>query len=189
MLLGLRAASWGLPFMPTEVGLGTDIINRNASIKVIDSPYDDKEWVAMPALKLDVSLIHVDKADARGVCQIAGPDHYMDDAFARAAEKTFVSCDELVDSTYFHDPAQARLVYWERSATTGVVPIAGGAHPTSCAPRYGVDVPHFKAYAASAKEESGLQGYLDQFLGASEEEYQQNVGGIDAIRAIELPTY
>jgi len=128
MLLGLRAASWGMPFIPTEVGLGTDIITKNPGIKVIDSPYDDKEWVAMPALKLDVSLIHVDRADVRGVCQIAGPDHYMDDWFARAAAKTFVSCDELVASEYFHDPAQARLVHWERSMTTGVIPIPGGAH-------------------------------------------------------------
>ncbi len=51
MLLGLRAASWGMPFIPTEVGLGTDIITKNPGIKVIDSPYDDKEWVAMPALQ------------------------------------------------------------------------------------------------------------------------------------------
>ena len=143
----------------------------------------------MPALKLDVSLLHADKADVRGVCQIAGPDHYMADWFARAAEKTYVSCDELVDTSYFHDPAQARLVHWERSATTGVIPIPGGAHPTSCSPLYGFDVPHFKAYTASAKDESGIQGYLDKFLGASEEEYQRNVGGLDAIRAIELPTY
>ena len=178
MLLGLRAAAWG-----------TDVINKNPAIKIIDSPYDDKEWVAMPALKLDASLIHADKADARGVCQIAGPDFYMDDWFARAADKTFVSCDELVDSSYFHDPAQARLVHWERSATTGVIHIPGGAHPSSCAPLYGFDVPHFKTYVATAKEESGIQGYFDKYLGATEAEYQKNVGGLAAIRAIELPTY
>ena len=143
----------------------------------------------MPALKLDVSLIHVDRADARGVCQISGPDHYMDDWYARAADKTFVSCDELVDSAYFHDPAQARMVHWERAATTGVVHIPGGAHPSSCSPLYGFDVPHFKAYAASAREEAGFAGYLEQFLGADEQEYQHKVGGLDAIRAIELPTY
>ncbi len=167
---------------------GTDIIRVNPGIKVIDSPYDDKEWVAMPALKLDAALIHADRADRRGVCQIAGPDHYMDDWFARASERTYVSCDELVDTAYFHDPAQARLVHWERSQTTGVIPIAGGAHPTSCAPLYGFDVPHFKAYAATAKD-GGVQAYLDQYLGASEAEYQDKVGGLDAIRAIELPTY
>ena len=142
----------------------------------------------MPALNLDASLIHVNRADARGVCQITSPDHYMDDCFARAADKTYVSCDELVDTSFFHSEEQARVVHWERAATTGVVHIPGGAHPSSCAPEYGFDVPHFKAYAGSAKD-GGIEGYLKQFLGASEEEYQQNVGGLDAIRAIELPTY
>ena len=188
LLLGLRAAAWGVPFIPTQVGLGTDIVTRNPDIKLIDSPYDDKEWVAMPALKLDAALIHVDRADVRGVCQIAGPDHYMDDWYARAASKTFVSCDELVDTDFFRDPAQARQVFWERAATTGVVHIPGGAHPTSCSPQYGFDVPHFKAYAASARE-GGIQAYLEQYLGESELDYQQRVGGIDAIRAIALPTY
>mgnify|MGYP001817134401 FL=1 len=70
-----------------------------------------------------------------------------------------------------------------------MVHIPGGAHPSSCSPLYGFDVPHFKAYAASAKEEAGIRGYLDNFLGSSEEDYRQNVGGLDAIRAIELPTY
>jgi glutaconate CoA-transferase subunit A len=188
MLLGLRAAAWGLPFIPTEVGLGTDIVTCNPGIKVIDSPYDDREWVAMPALKLDAALIHVDRADVRGVCQIAGPDHYMDDWYARAATQTFVSCDELVDTDYFRDTNRARQVYWERSVTDAVVSIPGGAHPTSCNPQYGFDVPHFKRYAASVKE-GGIQTYLDQFLGESEEQYQQNVGGLDAIRALALPVY
>src|SRR5690606_27736270 len=67
MLLGLRAAAWRLPFIPTEVGLGTDIISKNPDIKVIDSPYDAKEWVAMPALKLDVAPVHVDRAAERAV--------------------------------------------------------------------------------------------------------------------------
>ena len=189
MLLGLRAAAWGLPFIPTQVGLGTDIITRNPDLKLVDSPYDDKEWVAVPPLKLDASLIHVDRADARGVCQIAGPDHYMDDLFARAAEQTFVSCDELVDTGFFKDPAQSRLVYWERAATTGVVHMPGGAHPSSCNPLYGFDVAHFKEYAASAKDEAGFAGYRDKFLAGSESDYQAAVGGLDAIRQLPLPTY
>jgi glutaconate CoA-transferase subunit A len=189
MLLGLRAAAWGLPFIPTEVGLGTDIVTRNPDIRVIDSPYDDKEWVAMPALKLDAALIHVDRADARGVCQIAGPDHYMDDMFARAAGQTFVSCDELVESDYFNAPEQARLVFWERAATTGVVHIPGGAHPSSCNPLYGFDVAHFNTYVGAAGEEGGFQAYLDQYLRETEADYQAAVGGLDAIRALPLPTY
>jgi glutaconate CoA-transferase subunit A len=190
MLLGLRAAAWGCPYIPTKVGLGTDIVTKNDDIAVVESPYDDKEWVAMPALNLDVALIHVDRADQRGVCQIAGPDHYMDDWFARAANKNFVSCEEIVDTEFFADPEQARNVFWERSLTAGVVHIPGGAHPSSCTPQYGFDVAHFKEYTGSAKTEEGFAGYADKYInGKTEAEYQQLVGGLDGIKSQPLPVY
>lgn len=189
LLLGLRAAAWGCPFIPTQVGLGTDVITVNPELKCVDSPYDEKEWLAMPALKLDASLIHVDRADERGVCQIKGADHYMDDWFARAADKTFVSCDELVESDHFYAEDEARFVFWERSQTTGVIPIAGGAHPSSCTPLYGFDVPHFKEYAASAKE-GGFKSYADKYInGKSEADYQELVGGLEAIKNLPRPVY
>lgn len=189
MLLGLRAAGWGLPYIPTQIGLGTDVIKVNKDIKVIDSPYDDKEWVAMPALKLDAALVHADRADERGVCQLKGPDMYMDEQMVRAANKAYVSVEEMVDTDYFAQGDEARYVFWERSLTTGVVHIPGGAHPTSCSPAYGFDVPHTKEYNASAKE-GGFAVYADKYInGKTEEEYQQLVGGLDAIKALPLPVY
>lgn len=191
LLLGLRAAAMNVPFLPTAVGLGTDVLTHNPQIKLVSSPYaDGRDWVAMPALKLDAALVHVDRADARGVCQIEGPDHYMDDMFVRAAEKTFVSCDELVESSHFHaDPQAARQVFWERNLTTGVAHIPGGAHPSSCAPLYGFDVAHFQRYNASAQEEGGWQRYHDEFIRDGETAYLEKVGGLDALRKLPLPVF
>ena len=189
LLLGLRAAAWRLPYIPTRVGLGTDIVARNPDLKLVDSPYDDRQWVAVPPLHLDAALLHVHRADARGVCQIDGPDHYMDDLMAMAAQRTYVSCDELVESSYFHPPQQARLVLWDRGATTGVAPIAGGAHPSSCDPLYGFDEAHFQEYAAAARDEAGFEGYAARYLQGSEADYQDAVGGLQAIQALPLPVY
>lgn len=191
LLLGLRAAAMNVPFIPTAVGLGTDVLTHSPEIKLVSSPYaDGRDWVAMPALKLDAALIHVDRADARGVCQIEGPDHYMDDLFVRAAEQTFVSCDELVESAHFHANLQAaRQVFWERNLTTGVVHIPGGAHPSSCAPLYGFDVPHFQRYNASASEEGGWQRYYDEFIRDGEAAYLEKVGGLDALGKLPLPVF
>src|SRR5690606_19664077 len=130
-LLGLKAAAMRVPFLPTQVGLGTDVLKVNPDIKTIRSPYaDGRELVAMPALPLDAALLHVDRADSRGVCQIKGPDLYMDDLFARAAAKTYVSCDELVEPEAFEQEEEARYVFWERALTTGVVHAPCGAHPS-----------------------------------------------------------
>ncbi|QVM88322.1 CoA transferase subunit A [Pseudomonas lalucatii] len=186
LLLGLRAAAMGVPFIPTAVGLGTDVLSHNPQIKLIASPYaDGKDWVAMPALKLDAALVHVDRADARGVCQIQGPDHYMDDLFVRAAERSYVSCDELVDSAWFHaHPEAVRQVLWERNQTSAVVHLPGGAHPSSCAPLYGFDVGHFKAYNASASEPGGWPAYVEQYVDCSHAQYLERVGGLAAIRQL-----
>lgn len=189
LLLGLKAAGIHAPFIPTRVGLGTDVLKVNPSIKLVDSPYDDKQWVAMPALPLDVALVHVDRADARGVCSIDGPDHYMDDLMVRAAKHAFVSCDELVGSDAFESGDAARRVFWERAHTTGVVHVPCGAHPTSCAPRYGFDVAHFKEYAASAKDPAGWQQYFDRYVACGEQEYLARVGGEAAVRKLPLPVF
>ncbi|MDC0507365.1 acyl CoA--acetate/3-ketoacid CoA transferase subunit alpha [Luminiphilus sp.] len=188
MLLGLRAAAWGSPYIPTRIGLGTDVITRNPDLQLVDSPYDDKEWVAMPALNLDVSLLHATRGDARGVCEIASPDHYMDDWFARAANKTVVSVDELVPSDYFHNADVARRVYWERNLTSHIVHIPGGAHPSSSDPLYGYDMKHYKEYAA-ALAEGGYDGWSEAYLGDSESSYQRNVGGLEVIQTLPLPVY
>lgn len=189
MLLGLRAAAMRAPFIPTRVGLGTDVLKVNPAIKLVDSPYDDKQWVAMPALPLDAALLHVDRADARGVCQVKGPDLYMDDLFARAAKQTYVSCDELVDSSYFDADEESRYVHWERSETTGIVHLPCGAHPSSCAPLYGFDVKHFKEYAASAKEQGGWQQYFERYVACGESEYLARVGGEAVIRKLPMPVF
>lgn len=191
LLLGLKAAAMRVPFIPTAVGLGTDVLRLNPQLKLIASPYaDDRDWLAMPALKLDAALVHVDRADARGVCQIAGPDHYMDDLFVRAAAHTYVSCDELVDSAWFHaNPDNARQVFWERNCTSAVVHLPGGAHPSSCAPLYGFDVAHFKAYNASASEPDGWSAYVEKYVNCGEDEYLARVGGLNAIRKLPLPVF
>ena len=145
MLLGLRAAAWGLPFIPTEVGLGTDIVSRNPGIEVIDSPYDDKEWVAMPALKLDVALLHLNRADAHGNCQYLGPDPYMDEWFAMAADKTFVTVEKLG----LEDRCPHSLLL-SSMHVDGVIEAPGGAWFTECPPDYPRDEALQKRYAATA---------------------------------------
>ena len=189
LMLGLKAAGMRIPYIPTSIGLGTDVLRHNPQFQVIGSPYDGRDWVAMPALPLDAALLHVDRADTRGVCQIKGADLYMDNLFARAAKATYVSCDELVDSRFFEQDEEARYVFWERAYTTGVVHLPCGAHPSSCAPLYGFDVAHFKEYAASAKEPGGWAEYVERYVACGEDQYLSRVGGADAVRKLTLPVF
>jgi len=187
---GLRAAGMRLPFLPTRVGLGTDVMDRNPDFKTVKSPYADGEvLLAMPALNLDVALIHVNRADRLGNTQIDGPDPYFDDQFARAAERCFVSTEELVDRLDLTHSDTAKQNLFERYLVAGVVHAPFGAHPTSFPPAYGWDMDHFKKYAASAADEGGWAAYEAEFIKGGEAAYLEKVGGPARISGLKLPIF
>jgi glutaconate CoA-transferase subunit A len=186
---GLKAAAFGLPFLPTRVGLGTDLAELGG-LKTVVSPYADGETlIAMPALKLDAALLHVNRSDWRGNVQLFGADVYYDEWFAKAASKTFISCEELVDRMEDHYPEQAQANIFERCFVTGVVEIAGGAHPSSMPPLYGPDMKAFKAYADAAREPGNWADVSDRFVGASEADYLAGIGGKEAVMQTPLAIY
>ncbi|MCY1672865.1 acyl CoA--acetate/3-ketoacid CoA transferase subunit alpha [Novosphingobium sp. SL115] len=186
---GLKAAAFGLPFLPTRVGLGTDLAELGG-LKTVQSPYDDGETlVAMPALKLDAALIHVNRSDWRGNVQVFGPDTYYDEWFAKAAAKTYISCEELVDRMEDHYPENAQANLFERCFVSGVVEMPCGAHPSSMPPHYGWDMKAFKAYADSARDPGDWAQVQDSFVGASEAEYLEMIGGKEAVTGLPLPIF
>ncbi|HMS19969.1 CoA transferase subunit A [uncultured Sphingorhabdus sp.] len=186
---GLKAAAFGLPFLPTRVGLGTDLAELG-DLKTVQSPYEGGETlIAMPALKLDAALLHVNRSDWRGNVQLFGADVYYDEWFAKAAAKTYVSCEELVDKMEDHYPEQAQANVFERCFVSGVVEIAGGAHPSSMPPLYGPDMKAFKAYADSAREPGNWAKVSDRFVGADEASYLASIGGKEAVMQTPLAIY
>jgi glutaconate CoA-transferase subunit A len=186
---GLKAAAFGLPFLPTRAGLGTDL-PALGGLKTVVSPYADKETlIAMPALKLDAALIHVNRCDFRGNIQVLGPDYYYDDWFAKAAAKTYVSTEELVDRMEAHYPDDAKQNLFERCFVSGVVHAPLGAHPSSMPPAYGWDMKWFKAYGDATKDEGGWSVVKERLVGVSEEAYFASVGGKEAVSALPLPVF
>jgi glutaconate CoA-transferase subunit A len=186
---GLKAAAFGLPFLPTRVGLGTDLAELGG-LKTVQSPYEDGETlIAMPGLKLDAALLHVNRSDWRGNVQVFGPDVYYDEWFARAAAKTYISCEELVDRMEDHFPDQAQANIVERTFISGVTEIPGGAHPSSMPPHYGWDMKALKAYTDAAKEPGVWAEVAERFVGQSEADYLASVGGKEAVAALPLPIF
>jgi len=139
--LGLQAAAWSLPFLPTPAGLGSDVLRTNPDIKTTLCPYTQRELVAMPALNLDVALVHMNRADARGNGQFLGPDPYFDDLFAAAAKTTLLSCEKLG-----LEPQPMRILV-NRMFVSAVVHAPGGAGFTECIPDYPRDEEAQRAYA------------------------------------------
>lgn len=186
---GLKAAAFGLPFLPTRVGLGTDLAELGG-LKYVQSPYEDGETlIAMPALKLDAALLHVNRCDWRGNAQFLGPDFYYDEWFAKAAERSFVSTEVLVERIEDAFPEDAKGNIVERCFISGVVEMPAGAHPSSLPPAYGWDMGWFKNYAALAREPGDWAAVQGQLVGSDEAAYLASVGGKEAVEALPLPIF
>ena len=187
---GLRAAAMRLPFLPTRTGLGSDVERLNPELKTIQSPYEDRETlIAMPALRLDAALCHVNQADERGNAQILGPDPFFDDLFCQAAERRFVSCERIVPTDTLIESGAIQTIYMDRSMVDGVIELPCGGHPTSNVPDYGIDLAHLRGYGA-AKGEEGWAEYRREFVDLPDhEKYVEAVGGAAQIRSIAAPVF
>ncbi|MFJ2826088.1 CoA transferase subunit A [Streptomyces sp. NPDC087263] len=186
---GLHAAANRLPFLPVRAGLGSDVMRVNPALRKVTSPYADdftvgatpseapggpsgirEEFVAMPALRLDAALVHMNRADRLGNGQYLGPDPYFDDLFCEAADAAYVSCERVVDTAELTKEAAPQTLLLKRSSVTGVVEAPNGAHFTSCAPDHGRDEAFQKLYATTPYAE-----FAERFLGGDEHAYQSAV--------------
>ena len=120
--------------------------------------------MAMPALSLDVALIHVSRADARGNGQILGPDAYFDDLFCLAARRRFMSCERIVATDALLSEGTVHTLRINRMMTDGVIEAPRGAHFTSCEPDYGRDEAFQKEYAAAASGAEPWARFRETYL-------------------------
>lgn len=175
--LGLYAAACRLPFLPTRAGLGSDVLRVNPGLRTVTSPYDGEELVAMPALQLDAALVHASRSDPYGNAQFLGPDPYFDDLYCMAAERAYVSCEQVVGTADLTAHAPVQTLRLQRWMVHGVIEARGGAHFTSCDPDYGRDEAFQREYAKAAADPAQWAAFRATYLDIDEAGYQAAVAG------------
>jgi acyl CoA:acetate/3-ketoacid CoA transferase alpha subunit len=177
-LLGLQAAAWRVPFLPTRVGLGSDVVERQDEIRTVVSPYDDgEELVAAPALNLDVALVHMHRGDARGNGQYLNVDPYFDDLFCLAAPRAFMSVERIVPTEELASNGPVQSLKLSRLMTHGVVEAPHGAHFTECVPDYPRDEAFQREYALTARDADAWTAWSAKYLDCGDHaEYRKVVG-------------
>jgi glutaconate CoA-transferase subunit A len=173
---GLLAAAQRLPFLPTRAGLGSDVLLHNPHIKLVKSPYDDGEsLVAMPALELDVALIHMNRGDIHGNGQFLGTDAYFDDLFCMAAKRAYMSVEKIVTTEELATGGTLHTMRINRMMVSGVIEAPHGAHFTECPPEYNRDEAFQKEYAATGKDPAAWADFKAKYIDVSEQDYQKAV--------------
>lgn len=170
LLLGLQAAAWRVPFLPTRVGLGSDVFRLDPELRTVRSPYpgpdggEGEELVAQPAIHLDAALVHLDVGDERGNAAFTGADLYFDDLLLEAAAEGFVSVERIVATEDLvaaaGDVTRLRV---SRLFTTGIVEAPGGAAPTECPPAYDRDDAWQSAWFKTTKDTEARDAMLEEW--------------------------
>ncbi len=178
----LKAAAMGVPFIPIRSMLGSEMLKTNGALTMTD-PYTGLEVVLLPALVLDVGIIHVHRADPYGNAQIDGIQGFASE-LARASKKLIISAEEIVDPEEIRKyPERTIIPYFLVDA---VVHAPFGSHPGEMAYMYERDEPHLKMYLQKIRTEEGAQEYLEEYVysTANHEEYIEKVGGWDRMKVL-----
>jgi glutaconate CoA-transferase subunit A len=172
----LRAAEYGVPFLPVRSIQGTDFLQLHSEYKTMACPFTGVPLVLVPALSPDVAIIHAQYGDRHGNLKIL-PPLVGDMLFIRASKHIIATVEQLLPTDELA-AMEPNVPYFEVEA---VVEVPYGAHPTSCYPFYGYDRTHLAEYyeAAKAGSETFAQEYLVRYVfePKTHEEYLQRIGG------------
>jgi glutaconate CoA-transferase subunit A len=153
--LALWAAAWGSPFVPTPTLLGSDIIGTNPDLEVVDG------YVRVHALRPDVTILHVQRADAEGRAHVWGPLGISEEA-GLAAERVVVTCEELAPAeVLLSDPNRVLL---PETKVVAVVHEPGGAHPSPVQGFWRRDHATYRDYAQRSRTPDGFRQWLAEWV-------------------------
>jgi len=149
--LALWAAAWNVPNLPTRTLLGSDIVNTNPNLSV------GFGVVNVGAVRPDVAVIHVQRADAMGRAHAWGPLGISEEA-GLAADKVIVTCEELVDvDVTLSDPNR---ILFPETKVVAVVHEPGGAHPSPVQGHFKRDHGFYREYAEQSRTVEGFAAWL-----------------------------
>jgi glutaconate CoA-transferase subunit A len=170
----MKAAAMGVPFLPARSMLGTDTLKYSSAL-VVEDPFTGLKVCLLPALILDVGLIHVHRADQYGNAQIEGITGFAAE-MARASKRLIISAEEIVPTEEIRKyPDRTIIPYYLVDA---VVHAPFGSYPGEMAYLYGRDEPAIKEWVEASKTAEGAQAYLDKTVYGIQNhaEYLQLVG-------------
>jgi glutaconate CoA-transferase subunit A len=155
-----KAAAMGVPFIPVRSMLGTDTLKYSAA-KVIEDPFTGVPIALLPALILDVGLIHVHRADACGNAQIDGISGFAAE-MARASKRLIISAEEIVETEVIRRrPDRTIIPYYLVDA---VVQAPFGSHPGEMCYRYARDEEQIRAWVEASKEPDTSTAFLEKYV-------------------------
>jgi glutaconate CoA-transferase subunit A len=173
--LALHAGALGVPFLPTYATLGSDLLKKNGNLREFPSPVSEEKLIAVRALRPDVAILHVQRADTRGNAHLWGSLGVAVDG-ARAARNVIVVAEEIVDAAVIASDPNRTLV--PGFLVSAVVHEPWGAHPSPVQGYYGPDHTVFSEYHERSRCDRDFDAWLAEWVlrVADRREYMRKLG-------------
>ncbi len=161
LALALHAGALGVPFMPTYSTLGSEVLARNGNLREFPSPVNEEKLVAVRALKPDVAVIHVQRADEFGNAHLWGNFGVAIDG-ARAARQVILVAEEIVAPEVIASDPNRTLI--PGLLVSAVVHEPWGAHPSPVQGHYGRDHAFFSQYHEQSRTLEDYERWLERWV-------------------------
>jgi glutaconate CoA-transferase subunit A len=161
MISRLQAGATGLPFMPMNPTAAGDLEKANPNYRTVQDPYSGGEVVVVPALKPDVAIVHVQRADADGNAQIWGIIGEQKEA-AFAAERVILTAEEIVDESIIRSDPNRTLIPGFIVDAVCLVPHC--AHPSYTQGFYDRDNDFYLKWDEISSNRDATLSYLDEWV-------------------------
>jgi glutaconate CoA-transferase subunit A len=159
--LALHAGAMGVPFMPTYATLGSDLLKKNGNLREFASPVSEETLVAVRALRPDVAILHVQRADAQGNAHLWGSLGVAIDGM-RASRKVILVAEEIVAPDVIASDPNRTLI--PGFLVAAVVHEPGGAHPSPVQGYYGRDHAYFEEYHERTRRLEDFEDWLAHWV-------------------------
>ena len=149
------AAASNLPFAVMRGYNGTSLPEHTDTIKSITCPFTGEQLTAVPALDLDVGIIHAQQADTKGNVQLWGQVGVQKETVL-GAKRSLVTVEEIVDEL---EPRPNGVVL-PRWVVTRVAHVPGGAKPSYAQDYYDRDNQAYKDWDAISRDRDRFDTWL-----------------------------
>jgi glutaconate CoA-transferase, subunit A len=161
-LVGRYAAgASGAPFFPLRSYIGSEMLEANRLIKLIDDPYGTGKVAVVPPLNPDVAILHAQRADRRGNTQLWGLLG-MQKEVAFAAKHVIIVVEEIVDESVIRADPNRTLI--PGLIVDAVVHEPYGAHPSYVQGYYDRDNESYLAWDKLSQDHSAVLAWLEEWV-------------------------
>ena len=149
------------PFFPLRSYIGSEMLEVNPLIKLIDDPYGTGKIAVVPPLNPDVAILHAQRADRRGNTQLWGLLG-MQKEVAFAAKHVIIVVEEIVDESVIRADPNRTLI--PGLIVDAVVHEPYGAHPSYVQGYYDRDNETYLTWDKLSQDHGAVLAWLDEWV-------------------------